>query len=663
MKKILQAFAAVVAVILFGVIGYFVWDMLRVKSVPEKLAAIVHIEDTRELSKALETYLEDDSASVRARAAMAIGRIDAEASSKLLMAALADSSLEVLRSAAFACRLTADKELIGPLLDAALNLPSSVATEAILSVGRLADSSMTDVHADLVGYLEHPSPGVREAACYALFYAQAKEKAPELISFVDSEEDELAREAALYALARMGIAEAAGVFERYQAASDPVQRAYAVRGLARVGTGKITRQIALSLNDDDKRVVAEAINALARQKGTDAASYLAQKLRRTEDEKLIIATLGALSTLESGAGLETAQMHLRSDLSDEIVAAALTYVASVDGDKVVPVIDSLLHEQPPAVIRTACAEAYAAIAKPSVVPRLAVLFADKSPNVRGAAFQALMTIDSSNASFYIEQALSDDDMMPVVLAIDQIGQRKAKKYLPQLLTMMKQPELEDVDVRRSVIDAADAFLAEEPADSIVREILIHGMLDPEYVVRRATADVYSARLDEDHYRMVTPAQTRITESRIQKLLEAPANPIAIVSTSKGDVQLELLADVAPLTVINFIDLAEEGFYDSLSFHRVVPNFVVQGGCPRGDGWGGPPYMIRCEYSAVPYVRGTVGIATSGRDTGGSQFFITLSPQPHLDGRYTVFGQVIDGMDVVDQLVRGDKIEHILIQES
>ena len=105
------------------------------------------------------------------------------------------------------------------------------------------------------------------------------------------------------------------------------------------------------------------------------------------------------------------------------------------------------------------------------------------------------------------------------------------------------------------------------------------------------------------------------------------------------------------------------FFDGLSFHRVIPNFVVQGGCPRGDGWGGPGYAIRDEYSDEPYGRGTVGIATSGKDTGGSQFFITHSPQPHLEARYTVFGQVIEGMDVVDQLVIGDVIENIEIRKG
>ncbi|RKX24193.1 MAG: peptidylprolyl isomerase [Candidatus Zixiibacteriota bacterium] len=164
--------------------------------------------------------------------------------------------------------------------------------------------------------------------------------------------------------------------------------------------------------------------------------------------------------------------------------------------------------------------------------------------------------------------------------------------------------------------------------------------------------------------MVSPAQTRISQGRIQKAIEKYThNPYAIVLTSRGELEIELYFDIAPLTVLNFIELAENGFYDGLTFHRVEPSFVVQGGDPRGDGWGGPAHFIRCEYSDEPYIRGTVGIATSGRGTGGSQFFITLAAQPRLEGRYTVFGQITGGLEIIDQIIIGDVIEKIIIEED
>jgi cyclophilin family peptidyl-prolyl cis-trans isomerase len=125
--------------------------------------------------------------------------------------------------------------------------------------------------------------------------------------------------------------------------------------------------------------------------------------------------------------------------------------------------------------------------------------------------------------------------------------------------------------------------------------------------------------------------------------------------------MELLPDAAPLTVDNFVQLARRGYYRGIVFHRVVPNFVIQVGDPRGDGNGGPGYSIRCEVNEVAYDRGAVGMALSGKDTGGSQWFVTHAPQPHLDGGYTVFGRVVSGMNVVDEIVRGDTISSIVVR--
>jgi cyclophilin family peptidyl-prolyl cis-trans isomerase len=137
-------------------------------------------------------------------------------------------------------------------------------------------------------------------------------------------------------------------------------------------------------------------------------------------------------------------------------------------------------------------------------------------------------------------------------------------------------------------------------------------------------------------------------------------PRAIVHTRHGPIEIHLNVIEAPLTVASFIDLARRGFYNGLTFHRVVPHFVIQGGDPRGDGNGGPGYTLRCEIGQRPYGRGTVGMALSSKDTGGSQFFITHTPTPHLDGRYTVFGWVAAGMDVVDKVRQGDVIERVEI---
>ena len=137
-------------------------------------------------------------------------------------------------------------------------------------------------------------------------------------------------------------------------------------------------------------------------------------------------------------------------------------------------------------------------------------------------------------------------------------------------------------------------------------------------------------------------------------------PTLKIVTDRGIMSLKLLASDAPLAVHNIVVLAEGGYFDDQRFHRVVPNFVVQGGDPRGDGRGGPGYVIRDELNRRRYGRGTLGMALSGPDTGGSQFFVTHSPQPHLDGGYTVFGELVGGGDVLDRIVQGDRIVRVTV---
>ena len=136
-----------------------------------------------------------------------------------------------------------------------------------------------------------------------------------------------------------------------------------------------------------------------------------------------------------------------------------------------------------------------------------------------------------------------------------------------------------------------------------------------------------------------------------------------MTTSKGSFTIELLPEAAPLTVDNFVQLAQRDYFRNVTIHRVVPNFVIQDGDPRGDGNGGPGYTIRCEINELAYDRAAVGMALSGKDTGGSQWFVTHSPQPHLDGGYTVFGRIVAGMDVVDKIVRGDIVQSVVIRQG
>lgn len=140
---------------------------------------------------------------------------------------------------------------------------------------------------------------------------------------------------------------------------------------------------------------------------------------------------------------------------------------------------------------------------------------------------------------------------------------------------------------------------------------------------------------------------------------------ATIKTNRGDIELDLFAAEAPKTVNNIVFLARDGYYDGLTFHRVIPGFMAQGGCPHGTGTGGPGYKFEDETQGNSYKHetGSLSMANSGPNTNGSQFFICHEPQPHLDGKHTVFGKVTNGMDVVLSLEQGDFIEEIVISES
>ncbi len=140
---------------------------------------------------------------------------------------------------------------------------------------------------------------------------------------------------------------------------------------------------------------------------------------------------------------------------------------------------------------------------------------------------------------------------------------------------------------------------------------------------------------------------------------------AVITLENGnEIRIDFYPEDAPKTVENFVTLAKKGFYNGLAFHRVVPDFVVQGGDPKGNGTGGPGYTIKAEFSKRKHVRGTLAMARSQHpDSAGSQFYITYGPTPHLDGNYTVFGQVTSGMEHVDRIKQGDRMKSVAIVEA
>jgi len=161
-----------------------------------------------------------------------------------------------------------------------------------------------------------------------------------------------------------------------------------------------------------------------------------------------------------------------------------------------------------------------------------------------------------------------------------------------------------------------------------------------------------------------PAQTKkpMSYSTPPMTIDTSKQYTATIEIGKGNIVLELFASDVPVTVNNFVFLAGEGFYDGTTFHRVIPDFMAQGGDPTGTGTGGPGYKFADEFTEHTHVTGALSMANAGPNTNGSQFFITYSPQHHLDGKHSVFGQLVNGMDVLEAIENGDTIVQITIEE-
>ncbi len=210
----------------------------------------------------------------------------------------------------------------------------------------------------------------------------------------------------------------------------------------------------------------------------------------------------------------------------------------------------------------------------------------------------------------------------------------------------------DIELMQSIC----ATLAELQDQRAVK-ILEHTLESPDRSVAQSAASALERLTGKDYGKKLPEWFQPLYTDFDFGYLNALPNIIGVtMETTRGTIRMELYKDVAPFTVMSFLKLASQrGFFRGLTFHRIVPNFVIQGGDPRGDGWGGPGYSIRSEFSMLSYETGTLGMASAGRDTEGSQFFITTSPQPHLDGKYTIFGKVVSGMDIVNAMRVDDTI--------
>ncbi|MGH9382608.1 MAG: peptidylprolyl isomerase, partial [Thermoanaerobaculia bacterium] len=308
-------------------------------------------------------------------------------------------------------------------------------------------------------------------------------------------------------------------------------------------------------------------------------------------------------------------------------------------------------------LRAAAATAAAVLGDQASLRRL---YEDEAIAVRLAAVAASLEREEGDAAEWVAHGLADPSWVVRAATLEWLAEHPLAA-VEELVTSAEEVARTDVWVAAIPALEARAETAGEKRGAAV-EALQRLAVSSQFEVRRAAVGaLQSLGLDAPAVGVVETGKALSDYREIAA--RTRGRPIAQIETTRGAFRLRLACPEAPLTCLNFVHLARQEYFDGVRFHRVVPNFVAQAGDPTGTGWGGPGYAIRDEANRRRYGRGMVGMALSGPDSGGSQFFVTLSPQPHLDGRYTLFAEVVDGMDVVGGLAQGDRIVGVRVLDS
>jgi cyclophilin family peptidyl-prolyl cis-trans isomerase len=319
-----------------------------------------------------------------------------------------------------------------------------------------------------------------------------------------------------------------------------------------------------------------------------------------------------------------------------------------------------LEPDPDWRVRVALADAQVFIDRGVAQYRLSQMLGDADHRVLPPVLRSLAALQGREAAPQLLEHLTHDDVVVRKTAALLLAEVKAEEAIPALIQAYEAGRTDSTYLARAgALDALASMAGERAVETLER-----ALADTDWAVRvRAASLLAGLGRTVDPMAMRPAPVGRAVSYGAAELISPTVSPHAYIETEKGTIEIELAVLEAPLTVLSFSSLAREGFYRGLTFHRVVPNFVAQGGDPRSDGEGGPGYTLRDELNPRPFIRGTVGIALDWADTGGSQFFLTHSPQPHLDGAYTVFGHVVAGLEVIDELEPGDLIRDVLIWDG
>ena len=616
----------------------------------------------------------DTDPRIRRRAALAVGRVKEQTGVALITPLLADADPDVRAMAAFGLGLIGDasaEAALVPLLTDAAPVVRGRAAEALGSIG--AKAAAPAIGQMVAGYTTHPAvaamspdeekhPAPAEANAFTLgLFALVRLSAYDAIAAAVVKDGQPVSTwwPVAYALQRVEDPRAATALMALLGTDGKYTRAFAARGLGRAKHQAATKPLLALLEPKAKtpiEVMVAAIRALAQIGAADAAVPLTRLAAEpATDANLRLEAVAALGELHAADGIPILQ-DLMADEWPMMRAAALRAVAAADPESFPAVLAGIAADTHWRV-RAALAETLGTVSPQLAGERLQSMLQDDDKRVVPAVLASLTRMKMDGIGPQLIERLSDSDYMVRAAAATAVGALKPEGGVPALRAAYKRAQ---ADLPYSARAAAIEALAEYGGTDAV-ETVREALADKDWAVRVRAQELLAKLEPTTTPTAIAPASGAPAGSYEDETLRSPElSPHVFIDTAYGTIEFELAVLDAPQTARNFVELVKKGFFNGLEVHRVVPNFVVQDGDPRGDGEGGPGYTIRDELNDRPYLRGTVGMAREWRDTSGSQFFITHSPQPHLDGRYTAFGHVVKGIEIVDRIKPGDVIQRIRV---
>jgi cyclophilin family peptidyl-prolyl cis-trans isomerase/HEAT repeat protein len=637
-------------------------------SASDARAHLLQLEDRRSYDAAtLSSAARHAEPSVRAHAALAAGRIGDGRAQELVEGLLGDTAPEVRTSAAFACAQLEAGSSTPALIHLLSDPDPAVASGAARAIGALGRGDGEDALIAAIPKAAAPEP---RAAMLESLWRFADGPSIAAASGYAGDPDARVRAAALYALSRKPVEKSLPILTAALQDPDADTAAGAARALGILGKKESIEPLGAALDSGKAHLVTAGLNALeaALEKNPGAPVAPDRKSRvvaLAQDSNGNLA-IPALALLRQFAGADREALSRVWSIATTGTGrrrhVALQSAVAALREKAKGALDAAM-ESPEAPLRAAAAESLSYLSDASAAPYRARLAGDRDPLVRIAVLSGLHTPESVRANpDLIEAALADSDAGVRAAAVEALSLSTDVAVLGRIREAVEKSAGDAVpDLPIAAIAAAQKLRSLPGARDVVEAAYRH----PKTLVQRLAqrALVRDFRADPSAFPAPEYKIARTPADYAAILAEAARPWKADVETARGTFAIRLAGDAAPMTSVNFLELARKGYFDGIAIHRVVPDFVVQDGDPTGTGNGGPGYEIRDENNATPYATGTVGMALAGPDTGGSQWFVTLAPEPHLDGIYTVFGRIVSGQDVVERIEQWDRITRVTVTET